>query len=71
MSSIKRHYPQTFIAPKIILIHFELKLLKVYNCYEYITKLLSVKSFTNHLISDIKGDSFIDNNILFNKLAYR
>ena len=71
MSNIKRHFFQTFIAPKYISIQVDLKLLKVFfNCYEYFTILLGVKNNTNHLISGIKGDSFIDNNILFNKLAF-
>jgi hypothetical protein len=72
MSDTKRHFFQTFIAPKYISIYVDLKLLMVFfNCYEYFTNLLSVINYTNHLISGIKGDSFIDNEILFNKLAFR
>ena len=66
MSFIKRHFIQTFVAPKYISFKFDLKILKVFFiCYEYFTNLLSVKINTYHLISDIKGDSFIDNNIYF------
>ena len=72
MSIIKRHFSPTFIAPKYDSLQYVMKISEVLlSCYGYTTYLLSVKTHSNHLISDTKGDSFIDNNILFNKLAFR
>jgi len=62
MSIIKRHFPPTFIAPKYDSLQYVMKISEVLlSCYVYTTNQLSVKTHSNHLISDTKGDSFIDN----------
>ena len=72
MSITKRHLFQALIAPKYVSLQYVMKTSKVFlSCYEYTTNLLSVNTRSNHLFSDTKGGSFIDNNILFNKLAFR
>ena len=71
MSLIKRHFFQSIIAPKYISTRNEPKLFQVFfSCYEFTTNLLGVRTRSNLLFSDSKGDSFIDNYLYRNDLPF-
>ena len=67
MSIVNRHFPPTFIAPKIDSLFIDLmNNSKVFfSCYGYFTNLLSDKTHFSHLISGSNRDSFLANYLCF------